>query len=290
MAVKKREIPKPPGAKSGPASPKTAASKRPPAAPKAPPKPAKDFKIESGEVEGAGKKIHIYADSGMGKTTLASLAPTPVFVGLDNGGVGIVDYRRVGDVEDFDDVRAALQADIYGDYETVVLDTSTIMEEWAGKHVCENIPNDKGSKMSSLVGYGWNNGFRHLYDTMKLVLQDCDALIRKGKNVIIISQAAPHSVANPGGEDFIREGPRLCGRKGANIEALYCEWADHLFRIGYNFVSVDDKKASGSNDRSIFVHPEIHFRAKSRTLGMDKAVVTFSSPEDDSIWQFLFEE
>jgi hypothetical protein len=125
---------------------------------------------------------------------------------------------------------------------------------------------------------------------MKLILQDCDALIRKGKNVIIIAQAAPHSVPNPGGEDFIREGPRLGGRKGANIEAMYCEWADHIFRIGYNFVSVDDKKATGTNDRSIFVHPEIHFRAKSRTLGTDKAVVTFNSPEDDSIWQFLFEE
>ena len=126
---------------------------------------------------------------------------------------------------------------------------------------------------------------------MKLILQDCDALIRKGKNVILIAQSTPHNVPNPGGEDFIRQGPRLTSRKNANVEALYCEWADHILHIGYQFLNVDKKKkATGSGGRAIFVHPEPHFRAKSRTLGLDKAVVSFEDPTDDSIWTFLFGE
>lgn len=287
MAVKKRKIPAPPKAN-------VAASARPP---KAMPKaaavavPAKNFKIESGEMPGAGKKIMIHADTGMGKTTLAGLAPTPVFIGLDNGGVGIENYRRVGGdpVENFLDVRAALQAPIYGEYETVVVDTVTLLEEWGEKHVVATTPNDKGETMKNIVQYGWNNGYRHLYDTMKLILQDCDALIRGGKNVILVAQSTPHSVPNPGGEDFIRQGPRLINRKNANTEALYCEWADHIFHIGYRFLSVDKKKkATGVGQRAVFVHPEPHFRAKSRTLGLNKAVVEFADPTDDSIWQFLF--
>ena len=287
MAVKKRDnIPPPP----------KAATTRPPKAPKARAAtvvPAKNFKITTGERPTDGKKILIHADSGMGKTTLASLAPGPVFIGLDNGGVGIKEYHRVGDddnpIETYLDVRAALQADIYGEYETVNVDTATLLEEWAEQHVLDTITNDKSEKMDSIVKYGWSNGYKHLYDMMKLVLQDCDALIRKGKNVILIAQSTPHNVPNPGGEDFIRQGPRLVSRKNANIEALYCEWADHIFHIGYQFLNVDKKKkATGSGGRAIFVHPEPHFRAKSRTLGLDKAVVSFEDPTDDSIWQFLF--
>ena len=287
MALTKRTIPKPP---------KSAASARPPKAPKARAAttvPAKNFKITAGERPTDGKKILIHADSGMGKTTLASLAPGPVFIGLDNGGVGIKVYNRVGDndnpVETYLDVRAALQASIYDDYESVVIDTVTILEEWAEQHVLDTITNDNGEKMSSIVKYGWSNGYKHLYDMMKLILQDCDALIRKGKNVILIAQSTPHNVPNPGGEDFIRQGPRLVSRKNANVEALYCEWADHIFHIGYQFLNVDKKKkATGSGGRAIFVHPEPHFRAKSRTLGLDKAVVSFEDPTDDSIWTFLF--
>lgn len=285
MAVKKRSIPKPPTAKS-------AATTRPPKAPKARAAtavPAKNFSIKSGEALGDGKGILIHADSGMGKTTLAGLAPGPVFIGLDNGGVGIKNYQRVDGVENYLDTRSALQADIYEEYETVVVDTVTLLEEWGEQHVLATIPNDNGEKMSSIVKYGWSNGYKHLYDTMKLILQDCDALIRKGKNVILIAQSTPHNVPNPGGEDFIRQGPRLVSRKNANIEALYCEWADHIFHIGYQFLNVDKKKkATGSGGRAIFVHPEPHFRAKSRTLGLDKAVVSFEDPTDDSIWQFLF--
>lgn len=285
MAVKKRTVPLPPKA------PKVA-STRPPAAPKANMMvPAKNFRIESGEPPGYGKRILIHADSGMGKTTLTSLAPSPVFIGLDNGGIGIEDYHRVDGVESFLDVRSALQAPIYDEHATVTVDTVTLLEELGEQHVLSTIPLDSGGKATSLITYGWNNGYRHLYDTMKLILQDCDALIHKGKNVILIAQSTPHSVPNPGGEDFIRQGPRLVSRKNANIEALYCEWADHIFYIGYQFLSVDKKKkVSGDGKRAVFVHPEPHFRAKSRTLGLDKAVVSFDDPKDNSIWKFLFEE
>lgn len=299
MAVKKRDmskIPSPPkAAGAGPVTKKgrSAASARPPSVPAAPAQAkvsAKSFSVQPWDCKGEGKRILIYAESGMGKTTLASLAPKPVFIGIDDGGKLMGDLRYVPGISDFADVRGALQADIYADDETVVIDQATYLQEWAVDYLLENITNDKGVKMDNIVRYGYNKGYQHLYDTMKLILPDCDSLIRQGKNVIIIAQATPHSIANPGGEDFLREGPRLYSGKNANIEALYCEWADHIFRIGYQFLAVDKKKATGTNTRAIFVHPEPHFRAKSRTLGPDKAVVTFDDPTDDSIWQFLSNE
>ncbi len=300
MAIKKRALPPPPPkAPTGPgkvATTKTAASTRPAPAPAAQQKvSAKNFSVQPWNCDGDGKRILIYAESGMGKTTLASLAPSPVFIGIDDGGKLMTDdegkriiLRHVPGIEDFADVRGALQADAYANDETVVLDQATYLQEWAGDHVLATITNDKGAVMDNLVRYGYNKGYTHVYDTMKLILQDADGLIRRGKNVIIIAQAAPHNIANPGGEDFLREGPRLQSIKNANVEALYCEWADHILRISYQFLAIDKKKATGTNTRAIFVHPEPHFRAKSRTLGPDKAIVSFEDPTDDSIWQFLF--
>lgn len=292
MAVTKRKIPKPP---------KSAATTRPPTAPKARATttvPAKNFEVKSWDCSGEGKRILIYAESGMGKTTLASLAPSPVFIGVDDGGKLIVDedgrkLRHVPGINNFTDVRGALQqTSIYDNDKTVVIDQATYLQEWAVDHVLATITNEKGAKMDSIVRYGYGKGYQHLYDTMKLILQDADGLIRRGKNVIIIAQSAPHNIANATGDDFLREGPRLHSQKNCNIEALYCEWADHLFRIGYQFVAVSEKKATGTNTRAIFTDGEQYFRAKSRgnILGPEQAVVTFEDPTDDSIWQFLFGE
>ncbi len=293
MAVTKRKPPpKPPKAATG-----KVASARPPAAPRAKTTtiPAKKFTIESWNPATDGKRILLYAESGMGKTTLASLAPKPVFIGIDDGGKLLHDeegnlLKHVPGVRCFGDVRAAMLADIYDDYETVTLDQATYLEEWAVTHMLATITNDKGVYVENIVKYGYNKGYRHLYDTMKLILQDADSLIHRGKNVIIIAQAAPNRVANPGGEDFLREGPRLYSGT-PSIEALYCEWADHIFRISYEYLVVGDKKVTGGeNKRAVFVHPQPHFRAKSRTLGPDKAVVAFDDPKDDSIWRFLFDK
>ena len=294
MAITKRtNMSKPPKVASS-----KVASARPPAAPKARAAavPAKSFIIKAWESPGDGKRILLYGESGMGKTTLASLAPKPVFIGIDDGGKLLVDeagnkLRHVPGVECFGDVRAAMLADIYQDDETVVLDQATYLEEWAIEHVLATITNDKGAKMDNIIRYGYNKGYRHMYDTMKLILQDADSLIHRGKNVIIIAQMAPNKVANPGGEDFLREGPRLFSGT-PSIEAMYCEWSDHLLRISYQYLSVDNKKVTGGeNKRAVFVHAEPHFRAKSRTLTDSKyAVVAFDDPKDDSIWKFLFEE
>lgn len=255
----------------------------------------KTFTIEKWDGAATGEKIIVYADSGMGKTTLATMSPKPVFIGLDDGGRKILNpitgeqLDMIPGVDTFTDVRAALQQPgLYDNYETIVVDTVTILEELAIKYVLEYIPNEKGVKMSNIVKYGYNKGFRHLYDTMKLILEDCDTLIRQGKNVILIAQASPNKVANSGGEDYLREGPRLTCQTGANIEALYCEWADHIFRIGYRFIDVTDKKAQSDQERAVFVHGQAYFRAKSRTISNEYPVIAFEQPGDSSVWQFLF--
>ncbi len=280
--------------KKPPKVPKSAKNRPGPPPPAPVATPSKKFTVKSWGNSNAGEKIIIYGDTGLGKTTLATTAPKPVFLGLDKGEGKLVNPITgeppmfVPDVETFADVRSALQQiDLYDDFKTIVIDNATILQDWAEPYVVATIPTDKGAYVKNLLGYGYNKGYKHLYNVMKGPLQDCDELVRRGKNVIMIAQSLPHRVSNPGGEDFLRDGPRLHIDKTWSIEALYCEWADHILRIDYfnSFVS-KDKKISGDTTRAIYIQPEVHFRAKSRTI--NEPVLTFEEPADDTAWQFIF--
>ena len=73
--------------------PKPLPPKPAPTALKLPPKPtgvaprtAKTFAVSVWDGKGEGQKIILYGPNGHGKTTLAAMAPNPVFIGLDDGG------------------------------------------------------------------------------------------------------------------------------------------------------------------------------------------------------------
>lgn len=252
----------------------------------------KAFKISPWDASNEGEKIIIYADTGMGKTTLAALSPNPVFIGLDDGGRRIKHpvtgepLQHIESVESYEDIRNVLQQiDVFDNSTTIVIDTVTILQDLAIPYMLATIPKENGDKATNIVAYGYNKGYQHLYDLMKFILQDCDALVRTGKNVILIAQATPNRISNPGGEDYLRDGPRLYAGK-PSTEALYCEWADHILRIDYQNVWVKEKKVVGDTTRVIFTKPELYFRAKSRTV--DEPVISFENQQDDSIWKFIF--
>jgi len=264
--------------------------------PKDPPTtaPKINFTVKSYANVKRGEKIVVYGDTGIGKTSLALLAPKPVFLDLDEGAFELrhpvtkEKVNHIPGIRDFSDVRAALQqVDLYNDYDTVIIDNVTILQDWAEPYVVATIPTEKGARVTNLVGYGYNKGYKHLYDVMRGPLADCDELVRRGKNVILIAQAALRSVPNPSGEDFLRAGLRLHADKSWNIESLYCEWSSEIYRIDYldAFVS-KEKKISGSPTRAVFTQPELHFRAKSRR-GLDP-IISFEDKADSSIWQFIF--
>ncbi|MBW1727611.1 MAG: AAA family ATPase [Deltaproteobacteria bacterium] len=260
----------------------------------------KTFVAEDWTGAGQGEKIILYADSGMGKTTLASMLPSPRFIGLDDGGRKIKhpvtneNLKYISGIETFMDVRDALtQPGLFDNDETIVIDTATILQDLAEKWVLENIKTDgKGSHfVDRLTDFGWGAGYRHVYDAMHLILPDLDPLVRQGKNIVLICQLQQTSISNPGGEDFLKDVPKLQNQYGKVCPAiwgLYSEWADHAFKIEYEGVKAKDDKAASSGNRVVRIHPEIHFLAKSRTIPISVPTIYFSQPDDDSVWQYLF--
>lgn len=285
--LKKIQVPKPPSLKSQTTS-------------AAPPAPIlrKDFRIGRKNAVPRGKKIVLYGESGIGKSTLSSMLPNPVFIDLDNGcaelthpktGEPLID-RCFQDVKTFEDVRGLLQSNAYDSFNSLIIDNVTVLETLAVQYVLKTVKagNQRNIQAADIEHYGWGKGYRHLYDHMNLILQDLDVVLDKGINVCLLAQSSAKTVPNPDGDDYLREGPRLCNAKNNSVEDLYCEWADHLLRIGYQMISVQDRKASSTGARAVFCKGQPHFRAKSRTLDPTIELVTFDGPADDSIWQFIF--
>lgn len=258
-------------------------------------KPAvKQFILQPWTNSGQGDKVILYGDSGIGKTTCAALAPKPAFIGIDDGGRMIKHpvtgepLVSVPDITTFQDVRDALHSDVFDGCETIVIDNITQLERLALPYTFEHVKMQGGSAATNIEDYGFHKGYRHWHDQMLLILSDCDRWVRRGKNIVMIAQATCVKIANPEGEDFLKQSPELFHDKNVSTLNAYVSWADHVLRIAYSHVAVTKGKAGSTNERAIFIHPEIHFYAKSRTISAEYPVVTFNKPSDASIWRLVF--
>ena len=285
--------------------------------PAAPARHTKTFSIAPWDGAGEGQKLIIYAASGKGKSTLASMAPLPVFIGLDDGGRMIrhpitgEPIQRVPGVETYQDVRDALhQKGLFAGSKSIVIDTATILELLAMAWVIENVYHEKGASVPirSIEDYGYGKGYTHIFDAMRLIFQDLDGQVRVGKNVILLCQQCPVVVANAAGTNYLQDGPKLWvpgpdSKQNFTTRGYACEWADHVLKLDYlsqrvigggqveSFGKMKEKagKVSGDTTRAIFSMPlDPSYFAKTRTL--TDPVIAFADQKDDSLWRLLFPE
>ena len=262
--------------------------------PKAPPKAPRPntIKLESPPAS-AGHRIVLYGPGGVGKTTLADLAPGPVasFDLDDSFAVLQPEHtKRVAGIEDWDGLRMALKGNGWDDIKTLVIDSGTRAEEWAVGWTIKNVPHEKGSKIMRIEDYGYGKGYSHVYDTWLGLLDDLDRHARSGRNVIIICHDCTQSVPNPMGDDWIRWEPRLQAPASgkASIRLRTREWADHVFFLGYDVAVVTEKgskgKGEGSGTRTLWPVEVPHAMAKSRTLADPIPI----EAGDTTLWDTLF--
>lgn len=276
-----------------------------PTAPKTPARVAKTFGVAPWSGAGEGTKVVIYAASGQGKTTLGSMAPEPVFIGVDDGTRLVRDPRTntalnaITGIESFADIRDAVrQKGLFAGKKSLVIDTITKVEELSDEYVFDNYTLDGGKRVNSIEGYGWGKGYRHSLEVMRLLLQDLDLLVRQGVNVVLLAQEASATMANAGGTDFLQAGPKLYHTKQHSTRLQVQEWADHVFRIDYLDTTVaaasgaaKGKIATRDTTRGIFTDAARHYFAKSRPLADGSTlppVISFADKSDDSLWQLMF--
>lgn len=242
--------------------------------------------MSSGRIDGP-QRVLIYGTGGIGKSSLAALAPKPVFIDVE-GGTGDLDVCRY-QPESFEETRALLQSDKLDAHQSVVLDTATKFQELTGAFTLATVRHEKGNSVKRLEDYGFGKGFQHVYETFLLVMQDFDRLVRRGKNVIVIAHDCISNVPNPVGDDFIRYEPHLQSPPSGkgSIRNRLVQWADHVLFVGYDVIS-QNGKGLGGGTRSIWTSERPDHLAKVR--GRTQRGVADSMPfveGDGSIWSLI---
>lgn len=242
--------------------------------------------ITSG-VRRSAQRLVIFGTGGVGKTTLAALIPgRSIFIDLEGGTNALANIDRVEGITRLQELRDLLQGEALRDYDTIVLDSATKLEDLCLAHALAFIPHEKGQKVNHIEGYGYGKGYQHVYDVFMLVLQDFDRCIRRGQNVCLIAHECIANVPNPGGDDFIRFEPHLQAPASgkASIRNRVIQWADHVLFIGYDVITADGK-GKGGGTRTIWTSERPDHIAKSR---LSLPQIPYNDAGDGTIWSYIF--
>jgi hypothetical protein len=254
---------------------------RPPGNGSPAPAPQKTFSRSRGRLQSAIAVV-LYGTGGIGKSSLAAMAPAPLFIDIERS-TSALDVDRVDGVETWADLRAFLNGNNFDGVRSVVIDSATAAEELCRKHVIANVKTDKGASVTSIEGYGWGKGYVHLFEEWRRLLGDLDNHRRAGRNVVLICHERIGKVPNPNGEDYIRYEPRLYHGNQASILHPTKEWADEVLFVSYD-VAASDGKAKGSGTRTIYSVETATHMAKTRRLSGEPLVFAKGSSD---VWNLL---
>lgn len=215
------------------------------------------MKITKGKQQSAIRFV-IYGAEGIGKSTLASQMPEPLFLDLE-GGTKQIDTSRaeVGDYSELISALDELIQDAQG-FKTIVIDTADRMEVLATLHVCE------ANSKKSIEDFGYGKGYTVLAECIQQeLLKKFDKLIVQGINVVITAHAIQRKVEDPENPPY-DHWELKCSKK---VSPLLKEWADVLLFCNYNTTILSENgknKAVGKGKRMMFSSHRPQYDAKSR--------------------------
>lgn len=212
----------------------------------------------------APDRILLTGTEGVGKTSWAAGAPSPIFICAEDGMPrALANVPRFPSPQSFDEVLEAVAALTDGEHEyrTLVIDTVDWLEPMVWAAVCAKNGWDDIEK----PGYG--KGYIAATDEWRRLLASLDRLrSKKGMEVILLAHAAIRTFQNPMGPDYDRYEVKL--HKGA--AALVREWCDtNLFAIHEEFGGTDKsgkptKKGVSTGRRVVHTERTAAWHAKNR--------------------------
>jgi len=203
-------------------------------------------------------RLLAYGPEGIGKSTLASGAPSPLFIGAEDGTAQL-DVARIqpGSWEDIFGLIAEL-ASMEHDYKTLVLDTADWAEPICWDHVCA-----QGGK-KGIEDFGYGKGYVAALDEWRRLLSWLDRLrAKRAMNVVVLAHSKVATFKNPEGEDFDRYTLKLHDKAAGLLK----EWSDAVLFCQYETFTHDKNgrtKGIDSGARIMHTVRRAAFDAKNR--------------------------
>ena len=226
--------------------------------------------ITKGKVESA-KKVVLYGPEGIGKSTLASCFPDPVFIDTE-GSTKELNVARYPKPESWHDVIIAVKdCAAEAPCKTLVIDTADWAEQLCVKATCEK------QGVSGIEEFGYGKGYVYVAENFTELLKACDKCIEAGINVVFTAHAQMRKFEQP---DEMGAYDRWEMKLSKKVAPLLKEWADMVLFCNYKTDVITDsntksKKAVGGR-RVMYASHHPCWDAKNRYGLPDQMEMDFS--------------
>ncbi len=161
-------------------------------------------------------RIVVYGGHGIGKSTLASQFPNPIFISTEDGldSLDVTSFPRANHINEVvESIKTLIKEE--HEFKTVVIDSV----DWLIEPLI--VSNVESSHDAKDLAYG--KGQMLVAEEFREILQGLDVLrLKRGMNVVLIAHAAVVKFEDPRTEPYDRYQPKLPNR----CNALLQEWAD----------------------------------------------------------------
>lgn len=232
-------------------------------------------------VQNRAPKVLIYGVEGIGKSTLASAFPDPLFIDTE-GSTAYLDVQRFDPsptswTQLIEMVRWA-QASA-SPRSTLVIDTL----DWAERMCVDSVLAQ--NKWTSIETPGYGKGYRAVYEQFGRLLDALGLVADKGVTVVCTAHAKVEKFELPDEESsFDRWGLKLINTRNTSISAMVKEWADAVLFCNYETIveQIDagmgkTKGKARGNKRVIYTEHNATWDAKNRWGLPPKVPMDFSS-------------
>lgn len=225
------------------------------------------YSVNKGIQFGKGIKTLIYGVEGVGKSTLASKFPKPIF--LDTEGSTdkynfVERYPKPTSVAMLVDECNDIVAN--GEYQTIVIDTFDKIEQMISEELCN------ANNKQSLEDFGYGAGYSELDERVGKLLNFFQDIIEKGINVTILAHARTKNFDSPLGDgSYTRYELKLGAKTTQRTASFLKEWADMILFCNYKVQVIEnkDKKKHGyGGKRCMYTTHSPAYDAKNR-FGLD---------------------
>lgn len=202
----------------------------------------------------------IYGPEGIGKSTLGSQFPKPVFIDVESG-TSQLNVSRTDKPTSWSmllGIVGELTRDHHG-FETVVIDTADSAERLCLAHVCA-----VGQK-ESIEDFGYGKGFTKMGEEWNKLLNSLTQLRDGGMNIVLLAHSYLRKFEQP---DEFGAYDRYEMKLSKQIAPVTKEWADMVLFLNYETIIIKDEKTNSAKaaggQRVIHTEHHVCWDAKNR--------------------------
>jgi hypothetical protein len=220
------------------------------------------MKINKGKVAQT-RRILLYGENGVGKSSLAAQFPNPLFLNVENG-IGDLDVDSTDVLKSYSDLLGALVYCQTSDYSTIVIDTI----DWAEKLLFQDVAKKNGKETVEDIGFG--KGYQRVELSWSNLIDAMTILWKQNRHIILTCHERIAKLKDPEGNETSYWSPDL-NDKSSGILSEWCSEVIYLKHKTYTRELDEGPKkrhiAVGGRERVMVCNKLPAIEAKNR-LGM----------------------